>query len=227
MAEMTPMMRQYLETKKEYPDTILMYRLGDFYEMFFDDALKASKLLDLTLTGRNVGLPERVPMCGFPYHVADRYFGKLTESVSVVVVEPDAEPFKILSRAEARKTPELEELSPEESEELDSIFSEQEEAEEQPDYVGEIDTRFPIDDDYGDEDEPTDEEIEEAFEAAEEEESGEETEDYDYEEDKKQTKETKPENRGKPIWERRNRPSMQRSLFDAFEEQTPEEKLKE
>ena len=92
---------------------------------------------------------------------------------------------------------------------------------------GEIDTRFPIDDDYGDEDEPTDEEIEEAFEAAEEEESGEETEDYDYEESKKPTKETKPENRGKPIWERRNRPSMQRSLFDAFDEQTPEEKLKE
>ena len=123
--------------------------------------------------------------------------------------------------------PELVELSPEESEELDRIFSEQEETEEQPDYVGEIDTRFPIDDDYGDEDEPTDEEIEEAFEAAKEEESDEETEDYDYEEDKKQTKETKPENRGKPIWERRNRPSMQRSLFDAFDEQTPEEKLKE
>ena len=123
--------------------------------------------------------------------------------------------------------PELVELSPEESEELDRIFSEQEETEEQPDYVGEIDTRFPIDDDYGDEDEPTDEEIEEAFEAAKEEESDEETEDYDYAEDKKQTKETKPENRGKPIWERRNRPSMQRSLFDAFDEQTPEEKLKE
>lgn len=91
--------------------------------------------------------------------------------------------------------------------------------------MGGIDTRFPIDDDYGDEDEPTDEEIEEAFEAAKEEESGEETEDYDYEEDKKQTKETKPENRGKPIWERRNRPSMQRSLFDAFEENRPKKSL--
>ena len=146
-----------------------------------EKAEQAATILDLTLTGRNVGLPERVPMCGFPYHVADRYFGKLTESVSVVVVEPGAEPFKILSRAEARKIPELVELSPEESEELDRIFSEQEETEEQPDYVGEIDTRFPIDDDYGDEDEPIDEEIEESFEAAEEEESDEETEDYDYE----------------------------------------------
>ena len=222
-----PYYAEYLRVQKANPDSIVVYRLGDFYEVMGEKAEQAATILDLTLTGRNVGLDERIPMCGFPYHVADRYFGKLTESVSVVVVEPDAEPFKILSRDEARKTSELEELSPEESEELDRIFSEQEETEEQPDYVGEIDTRFPIDDDYGDEDEPTDEEIEEAFEAAKEEESDEETEDYDYEEDKKQTKEAKPENRGKPIWERRNRPSMQRSLFDAFDEQTPEEKLKE
>ena len=222
-----PYYAEYLRVQKANPDSIVVYRLGDFYEVMGEKAEQAATILDLTLTGRNVGLPERVPMCGFPYHVADRYFGKLTESVSVVVVEPDAEPFKILSRAEARKTSELVELSPEESEELDRIFSEQEETEEQPDYVGEIDTRFPIDDDYGDEDEPTDEEIEEAFEAAKEEESDEETEDYDYEEDKKQTKEAKPENRGKPIWERRNRPSMQRSLFDEFEEKTPEEKFTE
>lgn len=226
-ASVSPFYAKYSELQKANPDSIVVYRLGDFYEVMGEKAEQAATVLDLTLTGRNVGLDERIPMCGFPYHVADRYFGKLTDSVSVVVVEPDAEPFKILSRAEARKTPELEELSPEESEELDRIFPGQEEAEEQPDYVGGIDTRFPIDDDYGDEDEPTDEEIEEAFEAAEEEETSEETEDYDYEEDKKQTKETKPENRGKPIWERRNRPSMQRSLFDAFDEQTPEEKLKE
>ena len=223
----SPFYAEYLRVQKVNPDSIVVYRLGDFYEVMGNKAEQAANILDLTLTGRNVGLDERIPMCGFPYHVADRYFGKLTESVSVVVVEPDAEPFKILSRAEVRKTSELEELSPEESKELDRIFSEQEETEEQPDYVGEIDTRFPIDDDYEDEDEPTDEEIEEAFEAAEEEESDEETEDYDYEEDKKQTKETKPENKGKPIWERKNRPSMQRSLFDAFEEKTPEEKLKE
>ena len=225
-ASVSPFYAKYSELQKANPDSIVVYRLGDFYEVMGEKAEQAATILDLTLTGRNVGLPERVPMCGFPYHVADRYLGKLTESVSVVVVEPDAESFKILSRAEVRKTSELVELSPEESKELDRIFSEQEETEEQPDYVGEIDTRFPIDDDYSDEDEPTDEEIEEAFEAAEEE-SDEETEDYDYAEDKKQTKETKPENRGKPIWERRNRPSMQRSLFDAFDEQTPEEKLKE
>ena len=226
-ASVSPFYAKYSELQKANPDSIVVYRLGDFCEVMGEKAEQAATILDLTLTGRDVGLDERIPMCGFPYHVADRYFEKLTESVSVVVVEPDAEPFKILSRAEASKTPELVELSPEESEELDRIFSEQEETEEQPDYVGEIDTRFPIDDDYGDEDEPTDEENEEAFEAAEEEESDEETEDYDYEEDKKQTKETKPENRGKPIWERRNRPSMQRSLFDAFDEQTHEEKFTE
>ena len=222
-----PYYAEYLRVQKANPDSIVVYRLGDFYEVMGEKAEQAANILDLTLTGRNVGLPERVPMCGFPYHVAEQYIEKLLDKVSVVVVEPDKEPFFIKSHIEEPKTPELVELSPEESEEIDRIFSEQEEAEEQPDYVGGIDTRFPIDDDYGDEDEPTDEEIEEAFEAAKEEESGEETEDYDYEEDKKQTKETKPENRGKPIWERRNRPSMQRSLFDAFEEKSPEEKFTE
>lgn len=226
-----PYYAEYLRVQKSNPDSIVVYRLGDFYEVMGEKAEQAATILDLTLTGRNVGLPERVPMCGFPYHVADRYFGKLTESVSVVVVEPDAEPFKILSRAEARKTSELEELSPEESEELDRIFSEQEETEEQPDYVGEIDTRFPIDDDYGDEDEPTDEEIEEAFAAAEAEETDGvddyDSEDYDYEESKKPAKTEKPENKGKRMFERRNRPSMQKSLFDAFDEQTPEEKFTE
>ena len=223
----SPFYQRYAEIQKDNPNSIVVYRLGDFYEVMGEKAEQAATILDLTLTGRNVGLDERIPMCGFPYHVAEQYIEKLLDKVSVVVVESDKEPFFIKSHIEKPKTPELVELSPEESEELDRIFSEQEEAEEQPDYVGEIDTRFPIDDDYGDEDEPTDEEIEEAFEAAEEEESNEETEDYDYEEDKKQTKETKPENRGKPIWERRNRPSMQRSLFDAFDEQTPEEKFTE
>ena len=68
VAELTPMMQQYMQTKKEYPDCILFYRLGDFYEMFFDDALTASKELEITLTGKNCGLEERAPMCGVPYH---------------------------------------------------------------------------------------------------------------------------------------------------------------
>ena len=79
MAELTPMMQQYIETKKEYKDCILFYRLGDFYEMFFDDALTASKELEITLTGKNCGLEERAPMCGVPYHAVDSYLNRLVE----------------------------------------------------------------------------------------------------------------------------------------------------
>lgn len=77
MSELTPMMQQYMKTKEEYPDCILFYRLGDFYEMFFDDALKASKELEITLTGKNCGLEERAPMCGVPYHAVDSYLNRL------------------------------------------------------------------------------------------------------------------------------------------------------
>ena len=71
------MMQQYMEVKQKYPDTIVFYRLGDFYEMFFDDALVASRELELTLTGRGCGLEERAPMCGVPYHAADNYIARL------------------------------------------------------------------------------------------------------------------------------------------------------
>ncbi|MGF7009996.1 DNA mismatch repair protein MutS [Lachnospiraceae bacterium PF1-22] len=77
MAELTPMMKQYMETKKEYPDCILFYRLGDFYEMFFEDAITASKELEITLTGKSCGLEERAPMCGVPYHAVDSYLSRL------------------------------------------------------------------------------------------------------------------------------------------------------
>ncbi len=79
MAELTPMMQQYMETKKEYKDCILFYRLGDFYEMFFDDAITASRELEITLTGKNCGLEERAPMCGVPYHAVDSYLSRLVE----------------------------------------------------------------------------------------------------------------------------------------------------
>lgn len=79
MSEATPMMRQYLEMKEHYKDCILFYRLGDFYEMFFDDAVQASKELELTLTGKNCGLKERAPMCGVPYHSVEGYLNKLVE----------------------------------------------------------------------------------------------------------------------------------------------------
>ncbi|MBO4310258.1 MAG: DNA mismatch repair protein MutS [Lachnospiraceae bacterium] len=74
------MMQKYLETKEEYKDCILFYRLGDFYEMFFDDALTASKVLEITLTGKNCGLEERAPMCGVPFHSVEPYITKLIEN---------------------------------------------------------------------------------------------------------------------------------------------------
>ncbi len=77
--KLSPMMKQYLITKEEYKDSILFYRLGDFYEMFFDDAITASRELELTLTGRSCGLEERAPMCGVPFHSANVYIAKLVE----------------------------------------------------------------------------------------------------------------------------------------------------
>ena len=73
------MMEQYFEIKNKYKDYLLFYRLGDFYEMFFDDAIVASRALELTLTGRDCGEAERAPMCGIPFHAVDNYIGKLIE----------------------------------------------------------------------------------------------------------------------------------------------------
>ena len=80
MAEVSPMMQHYLQTKEQYKDCILFYRLGDFYEMFFDDAIMVSKELELTLTGKNCGLEERAPMCGVPFHAADSYINRLVSN---------------------------------------------------------------------------------------------------------------------------------------------------
>ncbi len=79
MAKLTPMMEQYFEIKNQYKDCILFYRLGDFYEMFYDDALTASKELEITLTGKNCGQEERAPMCGVPFHSCEPYINKLVE----------------------------------------------------------------------------------------------------------------------------------------------------
>ena len=79
ISEFSPMMQEYLKTKEEYKDCILFYRLGDFYEMFFDDAIRVSKELELTLTGKLCGQEERAPMCGIPFHAADTYIARLIE----------------------------------------------------------------------------------------------------------------------------------------------------
>ena len=93
MAELTPMMQQYMETKKQYPDCILFFRLGDFYEMFFEDALTASKELEITLTGKNCGQEERAPMCGVPYHAVEGYLSKLvSKGYKVAICEQLEDP---------------------------------------------------------------------------------------------------------------------------------------
>ena len=84
--QLSPMMQQYQQIKAQYPDCVIFYRLGDFYEMFFDDAVKVSTMLDLTLTGRDCGLETRAPMCGVPYHSADTYISKLVSMGEKVAI---------------------------------------------------------------------------------------------------------------------------------------------
>lgn len=91
MAALTPMMQQYMAIKEQYKDCILFYRLGDFYEMFYDDALTASRELEITLTGKNCGQEERAPMCGVPYHAVDVYLNKLVAKGYKVAICEQAE----------------------------------------------------------------------------------------------------------------------------------------
>ena len=90
---LSPMMKHYLEMKEKYPDAILFYRLGDFYEMFFEDAEIVSKELELTLTGKDCGLEKRAPMCGIPHHAAPTYISRLIASgYKVAICEQLSDP---------------------------------------------------------------------------------------------------------------------------------------
>ena len=91
LSQLSPMMQHYMETKKEYPDCVLFYRLGDFYEMFFDDALTVSKELEITLTGKDCGLSERAPMCGVPFHALDSYLYRLVQKGYKVAIAEQME----------------------------------------------------------------------------------------------------------------------------------------
>ena len=93
MEQLSPMMQQYLNIKEQNKDCILFFRLGDFYEMFFDDARLASEVLELTLTGRDCGLPERAPMCGVPHHSAETYIARLiAKGYKVAICEQTEDP---------------------------------------------------------------------------------------------------------------------------------------
>ena len=94
-SKLSPMMKQYFEVKNKYKNHILFYRLGDFYEMFFDDAITASRELELTLTGRDCGLEERAPMCGVPHHACEMYLKRLIEKgYMVAICEQTEDPAK-------------------------------------------------------------------------------------------------------------------------------------
>lgn len=95
LGKLSPMMEQYVATKEQYKDCILFYRLGDFYEMFFEDALTASKELEITLTGKDCGLEERAPMCGVPFHAADTYINRLVEKGYKVAIGEQVEDPKL------------------------------------------------------------------------------------------------------------------------------------
>ena len=95
MAEYSPMMQHYLDMKQQYKDCVLFYRLGDFYEMFFDDAINVSRELELTLTGKECGMEERAPMCGVPYHAAETYISRLiNKGYKVAICEQLEDPKK-------------------------------------------------------------------------------------------------------------------------------------
>ena len=94
--KLSPMMRQYIDSKNDAGDAILFFRLGDFYEMFFDDAILVSKLLDLVLTGKDCGLAERAPMCGIPFHSCDEYIKKLVDmGYKVAIAEQVEDPKQV------------------------------------------------------------------------------------------------------------------------------------
>ena len=93
MAELSPMMKQYFSIKEQNKDSILFFRLGDFYEMFYDDAILVSRELELTLTGRDCGQEERAPMCGVPYHSCETYIAKLVaKGYKVAICEQTEDP---------------------------------------------------------------------------------------------------------------------------------------
>ena len=91
--KLTPMMLQYVEQKEQWPDCLLFFRLGDFYELFFDDAIVAAEALEITLTSRDCGLEERAPMCGVPHHAVDNYLAKLMDqNFKVAICEQMEDP---------------------------------------------------------------------------------------------------------------------------------------
>ena len=222
----SPVYRQYLDVQKANPQAVVLLRLGDFYEVMGENARTVAEELDLTLTSREVGLPERVPMCGFPYHVAEVYIEKILEHHGVLLAEAGQEPKYILSHAEALRAEQAEiseepeqesqseivERDEDEIAELQELFSEEEEELKDAELILIDDEPTPFDDE---EEEQTDEEEDYGFENEE-----------DFEEESEQDE---TENKPKPTRKReekgiKDRPRKQKPQLSLFDLMEPQEK---
>ena len=222
----SPIYRQYLEAQMANPKVVVLLRVGDFYEIMGENARTVAEELDLTLTSREVGLPERVPMCGFPYYASDAYIEKILDRHGVLLVEDGQEPKYILSHAEALQAEQTEiseepeqELSSEiverdedEIAELQELFSEEAEVIKDPALIPIDDEPTPFDDE---EEEQTDEEEDYGFENEE-----------DFEEESEQDE---TENKPKPTRKReekgiKDRPRKQKPQLSLFDLMEPQEK---
>ena len=222
----SPVYRQYLDVQKANPQAVVLLRLGDFYEVMGENARTVAEELDLTLTSREVGLPERVPMCGFPYHVAEVYIEKILEHHGVLLAEAGQEPKYILSHAEALRAEQAEiseepeqesqseivERDEDEIAELQELFSEEEGKIKDPELIPIDDEPTPFDDE---EEEQTDEEEDYGFENEE-----------DFEEESEQDE---TENKPKPTRKReekgiKDRPRKQKPQLSLFDLMEPQEK---
>ena len=222
----SPVYRQYLDVQKANPQAVVLLRLGDFYEVMGENARTVAEELDLTLTSREVGLPERVPMCGFPYHVAEVYIEKILEHHGVLLAEAGQEPKYILSHAEALQAEQTEiseepeqesqseivERDEDEIAELQELFSEEEGEIKDPELIPIDDEPTPFDDE---EEEQSDEEEDYGFENEE-----------DFEEESEQDETA---NKPKPTRKRekkgiKDRPRKQKPQLSLFDLMEPQEK---
>ena len=201
----SPIYRQYLDAQKINPQAIVVMRLGDFYEVMGENAIKVADELDLTLTGRNVGLPERVPMCGFPYYTSEKYIEKILEKHGILLAEEGQEPKYILSHAEAVG---------------------QSEPENKPDLIEIPDEQSPFDDEQSED--PKDDEQEEEWNDFDDEDVDDLDEDFGEEESEQDETEEEvkstPKKEEKGIQDRKGKAKPQLSMFDLLEPQEKSEK---
>lgn len=222
----SPIYRQYLEAQLANPKVVVLLRVGDFYEIMGENARTVAEELDLTLTSREVGLPERVPMCGFPYYASDAYIEKILAHHGVLLAEDGQEPKYILSHAEALQAEQTEiseepeqesqseivERDEDEIAELQELFSEEEGEIKDPELIPIDDEPTPFDDE---EEEQSDEEADDGFE--------------DEEDFKEESEQDETENKPKPTRKReekgiKDRPRKQKPQLSLFDLMEPQEK---